>query len=60
MNKMNLAIQKNNKAQLVRKSDTEQSTSKTNLHNYQSLIMFFHDVKSGSVELLNTQNIGGC
>ena len=60
MNKMNLAIQKNNKAQLVRKSDSEQSLSKTNLHNYQLLIMFFHDVKSGSVELLNTQNIGGC
>ena len=55
---MNPAI-KNSKAQLVRKSDTEQSTSKTNLHNYQPLIMFFHDVKSGSVELLNTQNIWG-
>jgi hypothetical protein len=59
MNKMNPAI-KNSKAQLVRKSDSEQSTSKTNLHNYQPLIMFYHDVKSGSVELLNTQNIGGC
>ena len=59
MNKMNPAI-KNSKAQLVRKSDTEQSTSKTNLHNYQPLIMFYHDVKSGSIELLNTQNIGGC
>jgi hypothetical protein len=56
---MNPAI-KNSKAQLVRKSDSEQSTSKTNLHNYQPLIMFYHDVKSGSVELLNTQNIGGC
>ena len=59
MNKMNPAI-KNSKAQLVRKSDSEQSTSKTNLHNYQPLIMFYHDVKSGSVEFLNTQNIGGC
>ena len=59
MNKMNPAI-KNSKAQLVRKSDSEQSTSKTNLHNYQPLIMFYHDVKSGSVEWLNTQNIGGC
>jgi len=59
MSEMNPAI-KNSKAQLVRKSDNQQSTSKTNLHNYQPLIMFFHDVKSGSVELLNTQNIGGC
>jgi len=59
MSEMNPAI-KNSKAQLVRKSDNQQSTSKTNLHNYQPLIMFFHDVKSGSIELLNTQNIGGC
>ena len=58
MNKMNPAI-KNSKAQLVRKSDSEQSTSKTNLHNYQPLIMFYHDVKSGSVALLGTQSDGG-
>ena len=57
MNK-NPAIQKNNEAQLVRKH-TREYVSKTNLPNYQPFMIFFHNVKSGSVEVLNNQSIGG-
>ena len=53
MNKMNLAT-KNSKAQkLVRKEECNQILSKTDLGNRQPLIVFYHNLKSNSVELLN-------
>ncbi len=58
MNEKNLAIGKNSKALKLVRTHSEQFVSTTISPNHQAFWMF-HNVKSGSIELLNTQSIGG-
>ena len=52
MNKMNLASETSKALNLVRKRENPQSLSKTKLSIQQAL--FYHNIKSGSIELVNS------
>lgn len=50
---MSLANITSKAQKLVRKEEYNQILSKTNLGKNQTLIVFYHDLKSNSVELFN-------
>ena len=57
MNKVNLASENSKAQKLVRKRENLQSLSKTNFANQQPQIAFFHNLKSNSVELVNSGGV---